>query len=410
METIIIKVKDDSLLEENKEESDNTSKTKSIIKIEENPELKNKSSYDFSECMKQAEEQRKNENYLYDDANPIEFENKIQKLSFKGNLIFIKKIKNSYFILVYQDNLIIVDNELKNEKDLIIEKTMINNICVREENEEIIICTKNGTKLLTFNDRELESNKNLLEQASYSCAEFSNNNLIICEKKGVFHYHSLFDITNEDKNPYPISDKSYRGVIAIDENLAAITSNKYIDNGEDKLLIYRLDSKQLIQDIIGYSFNLNSNALSLISNKKNKNKILLCACKKNEKNGILYINIKKDEPKFNFHFIETKGFEVFCFCQLYTKSDKIFNYNYEENATNNILVGGLNHKKMKGEIKVYKIEDNEITSVENSFYNEIIKESKSAINNIIQNKNNQKIIIGNFDGNICLLDTPDIND
>ena len=391
-------------IEENPEESNNSSNTKSIVKIEENPELMN---YNFSECLSEAKALKEDENFLCDDANPIEYENKRKKFMSKNNLKFIKKVNNLYFILVYQDGITIADNELNKNKDLNIENIMINNICVREQKEEIIICSNNSTKLLALNNGELITDENLLEKSSYSCVEISNNNLIICEEKGVFLYSSLFDITNEDKNPNKISDKSYKGVIAINENVVAIISNKNIDNGEDKLLFYNIIPKNVVGEIVGYSFNLDSNGLFVISNKKNK--ILLCSCKRNEKNGILYIYIEKDNPKFNEKFIDTEDFKVYCFWQLLNKSNNLFNNKNEENTTDYILVGGLNHKK-KGTIKVYKVENKEIIITDNPFYSGFVKESKSAINNIIQNKNNQKIIIGNLDGAIYLLDTPDISD
>ena len=409
MNTTIINAESNPSLWKNNEQPNNNSNPKSIEKIVKYFDL-SKSNYKFSEYMKEAEQEKENEECLYDDAIPTENENKIKKLKWEKSLHFLKKIKNSYFILVYENNIQISDNELHKKKKLNIEEILINNVCIREQNETIILCTKNSTKLLAFNNGELISEENILEKASYSCAQISKDDVIICEEKGVFHYSTLFDITNEDKTPKTITDKSYRGAIAISENLVAITSNKNIDNGEDKLLIYNIYPNSIVGEIIGYSFNHHSNGLAVISNKKNKNKILLCSCKKNDKNGILYIYIEKDNPKFIEHFIDTNNFEVYCFSKLYIKVNKLFNYNNEENATDYILVGGFNQNKNQGSIKVYKAEDNEITLTKNPYYDGIIKESKSPVNNIIQNENNKKIIIGNLDGCIYLVDTPDIND
>ena len=54
---------------------------------------------------------------------------------------------------------------------------------------------------------------------------------------------------------------------------------------------------------------------------KNNNKILLCACKKynkDTKNGILLINPNLgDNKRMENEFYETYNFEVYCFCQIF---------------------------------------------------------------------------------------------
>ena len=54
-----------------------------------------------------------------------------------------------------------------------------------------------------------------------------------------------------------------------------------------------------------------------------KNKVILFACKKyikNQKNGILIINIKNNrDSEISHFFINTNNFEVYCFCQLVLK-------------------------------------------------------------------------------------------
>ena len=64
------------------------------------------------------------------------------------------------------------------------------------------------------------------------------------------------------------------------------------------------------------------------NNKENKHninyKVLLCACKKyikNQKNGILLVNINEkdssqNEAKISYIFYNTKNFEVYCFCPI----------------------------------------------------------------------------------------------
>jgi hypothetical protein len=95
----------------------------------------------------------------------------------------------------------------------------------------------------------------------------------------------------------------------------------------------------------------------------NKDKILLCACKKytkGQKNGILLIyNLESENNnnEINEQFYDTKFFEVHCFCQILEESnnDKVLSTNEELKFTNNFLVGGLDTVKKRGIIKLYEI-------------------------------------------------------
>ena len=348
----------------------------------------------------------------------------IHKFSFKNKpIIFIKELNNSDFIFGFHHYLIILDNQFHQKKEFNMYNNMIYNICVREQNEGIIICSENETNLITcnnFGEYKFNNNKKI-KKTSFACAEISNNNHIICYDIGVFHYIDFFDITNEGINSIEISDKSYGGVISINKNISAIISNKNLSNGkgEDKLIFYHRILGSEIEEIKGYSFNcydFSSNGLAVITNIKNKYKILLCSCKsseKNEMNGILYIYINDDNPQFNKQFIDTENFEVYSFCQLFKRTNKILDDNdNEENGTDFILVGGYDHNKKEGIIKVYIVEDDlqKIENINIIINNEIFKESKAPINNIIQSKNTREIIIGTQDGFIYILETPDIKD
>ena len=68
-----------------------------------------------------------------------------------------------------------------------------------------------------------------------------------------------------------------------------------------------------------------------MANKKGVKTFLLCACKKykkDQKNGILVINLGKDN-EYKKEFCDTKDLEVFCFCPLYTiiENNSKGNYN-----------------------------------------------------------------------------------
>jgi len=118
-----------------------------------------------------------------------------------------------------------------------------------------------------------------------------------------------------------VCDENYRGGIQINKVLYEFTSNSNISNGEDKLIIYNIRSKPIVQTIEEYSFIASSNGLCLIDSEINKdNKILLCACKKynsQQQNGILLINLEiNDDLKLEKFFYDTNDFEVNCFCQI----------------------------------------------------------------------------------------------
>ena len=128
-------------------------------------------------------------------------------------------------------------------------------------------------------------------------------------------------------------------------------------------------------------------------NNNDKNKILLCACKKylkNQKNGILLINIclKSDdvEDYFNY-FYETNSFEIYCFCQIsiYKKDNsKILNEKYLSNKTNYFLVGGFEKRKNQGIIKLYKLIYAE-NKIEIKYIEDVVIEQKN--NNYVKSFN-----------------------
>ena len=192
--------------------------------------------------------------------------------------------------------------------------------------------------------------------------------------------------------------------------MAAITSNHILPNGEDKILFYHLISKSVLYEINGYSFNLSSNGMTIISNDRNNNKILLCACKKytfKQKNGILLINIDDDKLEFNEKFYDTGNFEVYCFCKIFFKSEKNLNIVQKENETAYFFVGGFDPYIGRGIIKLCKIEDNiEIKIIQEiTFNNNILK---GPVTCIIQRNNKGNIIIS-CSNYIYILSPPNIN-
>ena len=193
------------------------------------------------------------------------------------------------------------------------------------------------------------------------------------------------------------------------------------------LILYDLIKKRIIkkEELPFYlSFNLSQNSLTKMNiekkiniNKKEYNKVLLCACKKyikGQKNGILVFNYNfNDKEYIKREFYKTDNFEVYCFCQLsiYERTSDLLNDNYEKTNTNYFLVGGYDLCKSKGIIKLYKLiynyENDSITIkyIENPIVKGI-NDIRGPISCIIQSKQNGNILITSWDGNIYSLTGP----
>jgi hypothetical protein len=247
--------------------------------------------------------------------------------------------------------------------------------------------------------------------------------ILICNEKGIFQLNDLFIKIIEPVDNI-IINKSFWGGIQIYENLFAFTSNKILLNGEDELIIFNSSSKKIINTFDNYSFCLYQNNLSLISKEnESNNKILLCACKKyikSQKNGILLVKIP-----INFinnitkAFYDTGKFEVYCFCQIYIldkTNNKILDENKITIATDYFLVGGFDKNKGRGIIKLYKIIENKTFLESKIEYiqdieiekKENFKGFKGPITSIIQTKRNGDLLVTCWDGNVYLLEKPNI--
>lgn len=206
----------------------------------------------------------------------------------------------------------------------------------------------------------------------------------------------------------------------------ALSSNKILSGGKDKLIIYNSNSQKIIKKFEGYSFVLKSNGLSLMPREetKTKNKTLLCACKKydsSQKNGILLVNMQIDRfNQFNESFYDTGNFEVYCICPILKKGDnhgKILEIDYSIlKDTDYFLAGGFDQNKSKGMIKLYKLVRNQNfkkTTIEYIKDIEIEKSKnfngfKKPITCMIQSKKDGKLLVTSWDGNVYLFSCPKI--
>ena len=231
----------------------------------------------------------------------------------------------------------------------------------------------------------------------------------------------------EDNSILISREKFLKGAIKIEEFLI-FKSNKIISREKDKLdklLFFDLNSRKFLDNINiqgEYSFIFSPEGILKLPvekgelKNKSKNKIILFACKKyikSQKNGIFLINYGNNIQNLNYHFYDTKNFEVYCFCPLILiESIKITDKKRKINDTEFFLVGGFELNKHKGVIKLYKINysENTIEYIEDIIFDDDnYKRFRGPISCITQSSFDGKLLISCWDGNIYLFDSPKIN-
>ena len=253
-----------------------------------------------------------------------------------------------------------------------------------------------------------------------------NHSLINGEKGGfMINEKNLEDIQK-------IFDVNYLGGIKINKKIYAFTSNKIMPQGENKLVIYDFATKKMIKEIDhDYSFGFTSNGLCSINANKiktiNKNRqILVCSCKKEDKHGLLVLNmdLEKKEKEVSEHFFETKNFEPSCISQILIVENNnsitgniINENNIDIKETEFLMVGGFDQDKRIGVIKLYKIQfDKKNGNVKVKYLVDIGEEDKendfkgfdSNITCINQSKITGNLLINSLDGNINLFRPPNL--
>ena len=297
------------------------------------------------------------------------------------------------------------------------------------DKNDAIISLKN--KFASF--KNLNNDTNSFNQTEISCRNLFNldgGNYLVCDKSQILYGANVLknNISKEEFKDLKMK-KAYRGGIKIANEIFAITSNRILSKGENKLKFFEKNNKNFLSDIEveNYSFILSENNCALMEIPKQENsKLLLVACKKyvkNDKNGILLIklqfgnnnNSNKKFPKF----YDTKNFEVYCFCPiLETVENK---YILESNKmqikdTGYFFVGGFDLDRREGLIKLYKvIYNDEIEKIKIEYIQDIIVEKKirkevSQVNNekkdsedkdskeLVDQAKNEKKELGSFKG------------
>ena len=321
-------------------------------------------------------------------------------------------------IIMYNDFTYDIENEVNIDNHNIFE---INK--GQKKEIELVICS-NGSEnikrlIIQKDNNHLYKLIDIKDKKSLVCFQF-NKDYIICNEKGIFQLNDISSNITQSKE-IPITELSYWNGIKINESIVALTSNKVLNNGEDEIIFFNYYSKKIACSIKDYSFALSQNNLAIMSKEENKNKILLCACKKykkGQKNGILLLKLDL-EKNINYHktFYNTKNYEVNCFYPIF-EIDELSCIDTEKtkmNETDYFLVGGLNKDKQKALIKLYKVnyEKTEIEYIQDIKIEKIFnaeskgfKRFKRQINFISQSKKNGNIIA---DGKVILFTYPNIS-
>ena len=350
-----------------------------------------------------------NELYLYNKDHQL-----IKRFSLEKDDIYIKEES-------------IIEEEKEIEKGAKVKKwsLSINELNYDEENNELSFfeCSKLGFTKVFINFKTEETQKEDISSRSCSISFKIGNIFIIAGEKGIIQF-SLS--SNNRKNEIDAKKGAYRGGIKLNDNNIVLTSNSRLPGGEDKLFLYNIKEKKVKKiSKYNYSFTISTNSLSIID--IDSNKIILCGCKrynKNQKNGILLVNANQDHEEF----LDTDDFEVYCLCPISETKE-------EEGKTiliptNYFFAGGFERSKYKGMIKLFKIikEDkfHEVEYVQDIILNPIpfskkmeclkyknnsiiFTDFKRTISCIKQSKVTGEIYITSWDGFVYLFSNPNIS-
>ena len=369
--------------------------------------------------------------------------------------VFIKELSNGWYIMGGGNNieankgkfktiLKIYDQDFNKKKELkdinewiysCFEIEKLSNQNENDYNVELIACCNEMLYKILLNFKAETIQKIEIGEYTNTQLEIKNYvqmreiNLEFIGHDNSIHLDNSFN-SQQIKKSVIVSGKSYLGSIKINENIIAITSNKVQYNGEDKLIFYNTDKKEISREIEGYSFISGINGLALMPRKEAKcnNRILLCgACKKyfnDQKNGIYLANPQlEDKQGINNPFYDTGNFEVFCFCPiLIVNPDNFILDNGNEKKiidTEYFFVGGFNLDKKEGEIKLFKViysekaSDNKIEFVQDIEFerNKDFAGFEGAVTCIIQTKNEKNgfILVTCKSGKVYLLTKPNLN-
>ena len=340
----------------------------------------------------------------------------------------IKEIKDELFIIGRYNNEIYIYEDKDKDSQFktlhLFDKEKQNIIKVNNNDIKVLDCSKQSFMIYNI---VIDNNENInisgekqINIPCSGCYEKKNGEKIeyvVIGEKGIYHFNDFPSIKIEKKIDYEKiinykkDERNYKGSIKINDNILALTSNSVLPKGEDILVFYDMNKKEIIKDnkIQNFSFVNGVNGLIIMDLEKEDKKVLLCACKAyttNQTNGILLINIEiKEKIETNNIYKDTGSFEVNCLCKI----------DVNENNHNYFFIGGLDIDKGEGMIKlcelIYKNNEFKIDILDDIFSDDEASDLfKSSINNIVQSKNSGKIIVSCMDGKVYSFSKPNIND
>ena len=258
----------------------------------------------------------------------------------------------------------------------------------------------------------------------------------LCSENDIFLCYYFLDKLNNYNNNKILIYKNVlmKSAIKIDDDFLVFKSNKVASKGMSQLLLYNFRVKKDISYRIkteeDYSFIFSPLGQTLIAHKFNSakedigNRILLFACKKyikGQKNGILLFynmnninNLFEGKKIMDSYFYNTNTFEPYCICPfLINESKYIIDTSDKIKETDYFLVGGFDKKRKQGMIKIYKIiiydEKLSIEFIQDiKLFNKDFKGFNGPISSIIQSKEDGNLLITCWDGNVFLVEKPDI--
>ena len=331
--------------------SNNIQETQNIIKKEQ--KIQSKISGESSYIMPMAQN-----NYTKIKIKVVNIQDLNQKTNvIYPNIDFIKQLSSNYNLRVENRNkLLILDNnfnkkcklKLKDEEIINVSKAFIYDNTQKNYIQLFIFCEKSFYFITIDLSSNLKQIKKFLNSNIKNYIDLRNNCLLFYGKKGAFIINK--DIFTNNNNEEINLDKfilqrlkgSFKAGIYINENMFALIK------GKDKLLFYHVKTYNIINIINTKNFSISLENLSLISiKKKQKKKLLLCACKTNGfggKNGILIIDtlLGKIEQFIDIYNLEPDF--------LKTKENGSSNFN--------LLIGGFDREKRLSLIKILNIRYN----------------------------------------------------
>ena len=355
---------------------------------------------------------------------------------------FITEIKNIFVSGGTNNELITYNNSygkiFTNQTDDWVYNSILSD---NKMNKALNFLASTKKKIYAFSEStKISENENLVENNLLYLLFMEGSYYFACCENDVFLYSSLTDKL-QNKNKFTIYENILmKSAIKINVDLLVFKSNKIASKGISKLLLFNFRKKRDIPNFLEsdeeYSFVFSPLGQALITHifndtkKDIENKILLYACKKyikSQKNGILILHnirhIPKDKDnnfekiKSDSYFHNTGIFEPYCICPLLIfDSKKILEASIEIKETDYFLVGGFEKRRRQGMIKLYKIiydgKNEKVSSIEYiqdfKSFDKYFKGFKGPISCITQSKKDGNLLITCWDGNVYLVDGPNI--